>query len=218
MYRMLTIAAGAVALSAGGFAFAEDSKTIMQDFDYAGFDRLVISGVYELEVRVGEDFSIHLVGPDYEMSRVEVSVKDGALELSQRDRKKGEKKRNNREGVDAVITMPSLAGLAVSGVVDGEIEGVDAKEFSVRVSGVGDVSVKGECGRLEVHLSGVGDLDAKDLECASAEVHVSGVGSASVFASEEAEAKVSGMGDIDVYGSPKKRHSNNSMFADVKFH
>ena len=35
---------------------------------------------------------------------------------------------------------------------------------------------------------------------------------------EEVEARVSGMGDIDVYGSPQKVSKNKSMFADITVH
>ena len=37
-------------------------------------------------------------------------------------------------------------------------------------------------------------------------------------ASEEVDARVSGMGDIDVYGSPQKVSKNKSMFADITVH
>jgi hypothetical protein len=216
--KTILACATAFAMAVTGAAFADDEETIEQELSLSGFDSLTISGVYELDVRVGEDYSIRLSGPRYEMDRAEVSVKNGALVLGQRDWRKGEKKRNNREGIDAVITLPSLTGLKVSGVVEGKIAGVDAEHFEVRISGVGDVAIAGECGELEAHLSGVGDLDAKDLECGAADVRVSGVGSAVVFASEAVDAKVSGMGDIDVYGSPKSVSKSKGMFSDVTVH
>lgn len=218
MNKIMACAAGALVLAAAGASFADDEETVEQELSLSGFDRLTVSGVYELDVRVGKDYSIRLSGPKYEMDRAEISVKDGALVLGQRDRRKGEKKRNNRDGVEAVITLPSLTGLKVSGVVEGRIADVDAERFEVRISGVGDVAIDGECGALEAHLSGVGDLDAKGLECGKADIQVSGVGSAVVFASEEVDADVSGMGDIDVYGSPQSVRKSKGMFADITVH
>ncbi len=217
MKRFFTIAASGLALTAGA-AFAKDSETIARNYDLSGFDSINVAGVYELDVRVGSDFSIALSGPAEEMERVEVSVKNGSLVLDQRKRLRGEKRRHNREGIEAVITMPSLTALKVSGVVDGQIAGVDAESFAVNISGVGDVRIEGQCGALDANLSGVGDLDAEGLECRSANVNVSGVGSAAVFASEEVDARVSGMGDIDVYGSPEKVSKSKGMFADVTVH
>ncbi len=218
MKNFITISAALLALAAAGPAIADDDELISNTYDLSGFDAIDVAGVYELDVRVGGDFSIALSGPAYEMNRVEVSVKNGALVLDQRKRQRGEKNRNNREGVEAVITLPALTGLTVSGVVDGEIEGVDSDQFNIKISGVGDVHIAGQCGTLDAKLSGVGDLDARSLECRSADVTVSGVGSAVVFASDEVEARVSGMGDIDVYGSPEKVSKNKGMFADITVH
>ncbi len=222
MQKFLTITTAMLALTltgaAAGAALAHDEDAVSKTYDMSGFDSITIAGVYELDVRVGSDFSVALSGPAYEMDRVEVSVKDGALVLDQRKRSKGGKNRNHRDGVEAVITLPSLTGLNVSGVVDGKIAGVDADQFKVKISGVGDVSIGGECGALEANLSGVGELNAKELVCRSADVSVSGVGSATVFASEEADARVSGMGEIDIYGSPENVTKSKGMFADITVH
>ncbi|PQA89472.1 head GIN domain-containing protein [Hyphococcus luteus] len=218
MKKLLVLAAGTCAAVAAGMAYADDDDTVSQELELSGFDRITIAGVYELDVRVGDDYSIRLSGPEYEMERVEASVKNGALVLDQRKGGWGERMRNNRDGVEAVITLPSLTGLEVSDVIDGEIAGVDAERFEIDISGVGDVSIDGQCGALDAHLSGVGELDAKGLECGKADIHVSGVGSAAVFASDEVDARVSGMGDIDVYGSPNAVHKNKSMFAEITVH
>lgn len=215
MKKFFVLAAGTLALAAAGAASADDDDRVSQELSLSGFDAITVGGVYELDVRVGGDYSIRLSGPEYEMDLIDVSVKNGALVLSQKEHKKNF---NNRKGVEAVITMPSLKGVKISGVVEGKIAGVDADSFNVEVSGVGDLSIAGECGALEANLSGVGDLDAEDLECAKAEVNVSGVGSATVFARDEVDAKVSGMGDIDVYGSPKTVHKNKGMFSDITVH
>lgn len=217
MKKLFVLAAATLALAAAGAAFADDDSRVSQDLSLSGFDAITVGGVYELDVRVGGDYSIRLSGPQYEMDLIEVSVKNGALVLGQKENKKGFKN-GNRKGVEAVITMPGLKGVKVSGVVEGKIAGVDAESFDVEVSGVGDLSIEGECGALEANLSGVGDLDAEDLECAKVDVNVSGVGSAAVFARDEVDAKVSGMGDIDVYGSPRTVHKNKGMFADITVH
>ncbi len=176
--------------------------------------------MYDLDVTAGSDFSVAISGPEYEMNRVEASVKNGVLSLDMRDRKRGEKKRwgKKNKGVDATITLPLLTGLNVSGVVDGRIKNVNTDEFEVSISGVGDVEIDGECGVLNANLSGVGDLEAEKLECSKAIIKVSGVGDAEVYARDEVDARVSGMGDIDVYGGPEKVSKKSSMFSDVTIH
>ena len=111
-----SLAVGAMAIGMATAVAAKDSEKITRNLDLSGFDRIEISGVYELDVRVGSDYSIELSGLEDEMDWVEASVKNNVLTLDQRDRKRGEKRRwrQNREGIDAVITLPSLIGLEVS--------------------------------------------------------------------------------------------------------
>ena len=217
--KQAAIAAGVLAFGLAGQAFAKDNHDIVKTYDLGGFDKISVAGVYDLDVRVGPKFSIELSGSEYEMSLVELSVKDGVLHLNRRERKHGDKRwGKNNDGVDATITMPALNGLEVSGVVDADIVGIDAKTFAVDISGVGDVDLDGDCGAMEAHVSGVGELDAKKLECKSVDINMSGVGDADVFASKEVDAHVSGMGDIDVYGSPSRVKKSSGMFSDVTIH
>ncbi|MEZ5891788.1 MAG: head GIN domain-containing protein [Parvularculaceae bacterium] len=217
MKKSFAITAGVLALTAA--AFAAEEATVSKSYDLAGFDRIDISGVYEFDVKVGPGFSVMLSGNQAEIDHAKVGVEEGVLTLGHEKWKRGEKRFNgNRDGLKATITLPALNGLDLSGVGDGDVEGVDADAFSVDVSGVGDLRIGGKCKSLDADVSGVGDLNAKSLECNAVDVEVSGVGSAVVYASDEVRAEVSGMGDIDVYGSPAKVSKNKSMFADVTVH
>ena len=220
MNKFAGMAASVIAFGVAGAALADDDRMITNKLDLTGFDQIEISGVYDLDVVVGPEFSVELTAPQYEMDRVEASVKNGVLNLDMRDKKRGGKKRwhNKRDGVDAVITLPMLRGIDVSGVVDGVIKDVNTDEFEIDISGVGDIEIDGECGVLEATLSGVGDLEAERLECNKVIVRVSGVGDAEVYARDEVEARVSGMGDIDVYGAPEKVSEDSGMFSDITIH
>ncbi len=211
-----TLASGAAAVLLMGAAMAgDDEERTTKTIDLTDFDRIEISGVYDLTVEAGEDYSIKVSGSAREIDRIEASVSDGVLELSQ---KKKNSWRRKQHGVDAVITMPTISGLEVSGVVDGTVSGIDVERFNLAISGVGDVTLSGRCDQLEASVSGVGDLDADGLECRDVEIRVSGVGDASVYASESVDATVSGMGDIDVYGKPENVTKSDSMFAEVTVH
>lgn len=211
----LALLAGA-ALTAPAFAGDDITKT----YDFDGFDTLEINGIYELDVQVGEDFSIEISGEEDEMSRVKVSVKKGTLVL---DRKDGEKKKNrwwgngddDNDGVDVRITMPYLAEIDVTGIVDGEVRGIEADRFEVELSGIGELELYGTCSELEIDLSGIGDLDAKGLECEDVEADMSGMGDLTVFASQSVDADINGMGEIDVYGDPEDVSKSDGWFSDV---
>lgn len=208
--RVVLLAAALVGASIGSaLAESKSSKTL----DLRDFDAIEIGGAYELDVIVGEDFSVELSGPSDEMARVEATLKNGALVLGTKKRIKG-----GHKGVKAVVTMPALSRIAVSGVADADVSGVDAKDFKLDLSGVGEVNIAGECEKLIARVSGVGEVDAQSLQCKSVDVKVAGVGEARVYASEAVSAEVSGMGGIMVYGSPKSVDKRGGFFSEIKVH
>ncbi len=218
----LLLAVG-IAVGAGYMAFGElgdfgerdRSKDVTEQFDLAGFDKIDVGGVYEIDVTVGGDFSVTISGAPEKMARVEATVENGELVLGEARVLRGKGHWRNH-GLTAVISMPSLTAIDVSGVVDGEVTGISADQFDAGLSGVGDLDLAGTCGSFNVHVSGVGDLDARELECENVEVSVSGVGDASVFASQSVDASVSGIGSISIYGSPSDIDKNGSFLSSIK--
>lgn len=203
-----------IAATAGLFGASADaqSKSSMS-LDLRDFDAIEISGAYGLDVIVGEDFSIELSGPAEEMTRVEATLKNGALVLGSKKKSQGD-----RRGVRAVVTLPALNRLSVSGVTDADVSGVRASVFKLELSGVGDVNVAGACEKLVARVSGVGEIDAQSLQCKDVDVKVAGIGEARVYASEGVSAEVSGMGSITVYGAPKTVNKRGGFFSEIKVH
>jgi len=193
-------------------------ELVSQSYELQDFSAIEISGAYELDVKVGGEYSVMISGHEKEMARSEVSVKKGALVLGSKKRIRREKGHDGHNSLKATVTMPALDRLSVSGVVDAAISGVDAGAFEVNLSGVGEVNIDGRCKRLDARVSGVGELNAKSLECAEADVALSGMGEASVYAREMAKAEVSGMGEINIYGSPKTVDKRGGFFSEITVH
>lgn len=191
-----------------------DDKT--QTVAAADFDRINIAGVFDLDVDVGGEYSLTLSGKAEDLERTTAKVEGGVLILDTGERDRDGKRRFVKHGVTAKISMPALNGVDIAGVVDGDIRGVNAENFSVDLSGVGDLDLNGTCGSFEADVSGVGDLDAEELKCRSVDVDVSGVGSASVYASESVEAQIAGIGSIKISGSPAQvSKSQSSPFGRI---
>lgn len=214
MKSVLVAAVAAFAFVSPAFAGEMATRT----YELQDFSAIEISGAYELSVKVGDDYSVTITGHEEEMERADVYVRDGALVLGSKKRFHREKDNDGHDDMQAVVTMPALDRLSVSGVVDADIKGVDAGAFRVNLSGVGEVTIAGRCKRLDARVSGVGELNAKALECSDADVALSGMGEASVYARDWAKAEVSGMGEINIYGSPATVDKRGGFFSEITVH
>ncbi|WDI31804.1 DUF2807 domain-containing protein [Hyphococcus flavus] len=217
----LLLAVG-IAIAAGIHAFGglgdiserDKSNDITRTIDVSDFDQIDVAGVYEINVSVGGDFSVVVSGAPSEMERLEVSVENGRLVLDQ-DRFNKSKRRWRDMGLTAEINLPILEAIDIAGVADADVRGVESENFSVDLSGVGDLNVSGTCGVFNADVSGVGDLNARDLECRDVDVEVSGIGDASVYASESVDASVNGIGSISVYGSPRNVEKSTTFLSSI---
>lgn len=181
------------------------------------FDRIEVAGVFELDVKVGGDYSVMLSGKEDDLARTTARVENGVLVLDTDEKGADGKRRFVKHGVTATISMPALNGVDSAGVVDGDITGISAENFNADISGVGELELSGTCGALDADVSGVGELDAKDLQCRSVTVEVSGIGEAKIYASESVDADIAGIGEIEIYGSPAQvSKSNSGPFGRIK--
>jgi hypothetical protein len=213
------VIAGAIAATALKVAWGDFSdigerdrrEDVTKTVEAVDFGRLEVAGVFELDVSVGGDaYSVILSGKEADLARTTAEVRNGELVLDTSGKDENGKRKFVKRGITAKIAMPALNGIEVSGVVDGDVKGVNAEAFDADISGVGDMKLAGTCGTLDVDVSGVGELDAEALQCRVVRVDVSGVGSASVYASESADAEIAGVGNINIYGSPPEISKSQS--------
>jgi hypothetical protein len=93
---------------------------------------------------------------------------------------------------------------------------VKAAEIKTKISGAGDVTLKGTAQLLDAAVSGAGDLKASNLEADKVKAKVSGAGNAKIFAKQSIDADVSGAGDIIYKGNPAERNVNISGSGSVR--
>jgi hypothetical protein len=60
------------------------------------------------------------------------------------------------------------------------------------------------CGKLmhQIHISGSGDADFRNLKAENSDIHIAGSGNVWVFASLKLDVRVAGGGDVHYYGNP----------------
>jgi hypothetical protein len=133
------------------------------------------------------------------------------------------------------VTAPSLAGVTLSGAGDIDVDIVQSKSLDVAMTGAGDVrigkvaleilrlnlsgagdfSAPGTADTVTLVLSGVGDIETKNLQAKTVHAKVSGVGNAIVMATVAIDAEVSGTGDIEVYGKPPQVSKKVTGLGDI---
>ena len=191
-------------------------------YAFTDFNRIVVSGIYNVRIRSGADYEVHVAGRIPALRQAHIEVTNNTLFVSHKKRHQGlngqKRTVSSKRPLMAYISVPDLHEVRVSGVVEGLVENVDAKSFVLDVGGVGDLKVSGRCDHLRTRLSGVGELNARDLICKTADVSVSGVGDASIHATQSLDAHVSGIGDLNCYGSPKRVRKNKSFFSTIRIH
>jgi hypothetical protein len=207
------LALGAIAIPLAASAHGKDSqKHVDESYDFKGFENLDIGGVYELDVQVGEKFALSTSGHEKEVENMKIYVDGDTLRVENKNKKW---RMRNQKGIIIRISMPTLRSVDIGGVGTGEISGIDSERLDLDIGGVGELTLSGTCGLVEIDVAGVGELDARNLKCEDAEVDLAGVGEISVHASNSVDVSAAGVGEVDVYGNPEKVHKNKTFLSEV---
>lgn len=104
--------------------------------------------------------------------------------------------------------------ISVTGSGDIKLE-IDADEIKGKVTGSGDILLMGQANELDCGVTGSGDFDAFKLKAKLVHAQVSGSGDVMVWAENELNARVAGSGDIEYKGSPSKENFKTSGSGDI---
>lgn len=219
MKHLLAASATAVLLLSSP-AFAHDDKDhkrdVVADYDFTDFDSITIEGVYLLDVRAGDTFSVRTEADADDAKWLNVTKSGRTLNLTRTKRDHKRWKNDNSQGVRAIITMPRLVDLEVAGVATGKVSAFTGGNVDIDIAGVSELTLSGTCDRLDIDLAGVGEVDARALKCDDVDADLGGVGSMSVYAAESIDANAGGIGSIEVYGNPELRDVEDGFMAKVK--
>ncbi len=173
------------------------------------FSRIDAGGSFSIKVYVGKEPSLKIYAEENLLQYIKTSVKGSTLYIDTK------KNLNPKKEIEFRITTPGLTSLDVSGANNVEVVNINEREFSVNLSGAGNVDLKGTADKFRAELSGAGNIDAKELKANDVVISVSGAASADVFAKQVLDASVSGVGSIDYYGNPEKTRTNVSGVGSI---
>ncbi len=101
--------------------------------------------------------------------------------------------------------------ITISGAGDVKASNLYCKEFESKVSGAGDINLKGEAENARFSVSGAGDVSAYEFKAEDVSASVSGAGDVKVYANRTLDASVSGIGDISYKGNPEVKSKKSGM-------
>ncbi|NNC95541.1 MAG: PspC domain-containing protein [Chitinophagales bacterium] len=186
--------------------------------DFKDFDKLYISGMFEVDIAYGEEYSLQLIGNEKSKDRVNVRRKDGNSLHIESDKKLVWRK--NKVRVEVVMpelsraefngaTTIKIAGftqesmrIQTTGAAESEID-VNVEALDVSMTGASSIVIRGIGNTLNVSSAGAAELDALDYKVKSVDFGMSGASSVKVNVSESITGKVSGASSITYKGDPR---------------
>lgn len=152
---------------------------LSMEVEVPGFDGISITGTCNVNVQIGASQSVEFFAQSEILDVLSYEVEDGILEIGI---KNGYSVSTSKE-IRAEITIPGLQFLGVTGA--------------------GDYTLTGALqDRLDIYVTGVGDVDAYDMPVNTCNIRISGTGTCKVHVIEELDVVISGVGNIWYRGNP----------------
>ena len=199
-----------------------------RDLAFGSFDRLRVSGPFEVRVTTGASPRGHVEGDPRALERLEVDVEGGTLTLRMGNGGWGERAATadgQRALAPPVITLstPALVAASVQGggqVTVGRMAGdridlavngggalsvADAatQQLTATLIGNGRMTLAGKAQRARLTATGAGTIDAAALAADDLLVLHDGTGEVGAAARYTAQVTSSGLGRVSVAGRPK---------------
>jgi hypothetical protein len=201
------LAAGCPFLSNG---VAGSGKSVTENRPVGTFSKIKIEGAASLDVEIGNTTAVTVTTDDNLLPLIETKIDGDTLHI------RSTKSYSTRLGVNVKITIPALEGVAMSGACDMQVRGLDAKIFSLDVSGAGSTHLAGKTAALEIHCSGAGSIDAAGLTAQKVKVNMDGATHATVCATESLDASATGVSSVRYTGHPAQVRQNVDSLCSVE--
>ncbi len=191
--------------------------------NYSDFKELEISGIFDLRVTRGNEFSVELSGPASEKAKYRVARMGKILVIDYDDERKLRWNKMKFDEVRIRITMPELDKVELKGAgkasfhdftedylkmkilgaikVNGKI---NARDLSVYLSGASEMILSGEGTTMDAKVLGASKLKGFDYKVKDAIVEAVGASRASVYVSGRLEIDEGLASKVSYRGNPQQ--------------
>jgi hypothetical protein len=174
------------------------------------FDRIRLRGAATLKITVGGPPTVQVSGSARRIKDVEVRGETLVINVS---KSKGWFEDN--EHLKVTVTVPELKEIESDGAGEIDITGLNGGEQKLDLAGAHDVKAQGRLDKLEIKVSGAGNIDYTQVAAVDVEVQVRGAGNVEVNATESLDAEVNGVGAVRYTGKPKRVQSELRGFGTI---
>jgi hypothetical protein len=195
---LLLVLVAALAGCGGG------GRPVTQTRHVAPFHTIAIADGGDVEVVPGDGRTVVVTAGEKVIDRVRTYTRDGTLHVDIDDP-------GIVIGSDPFadlriqVAADMLNGIRVMGAGDLDLGRIEADEFSLAVSGTGDIEGTGHVDRLTATMEGTGDAHLYGLQARKARVSMIGIGDAELNVTDELDLTVEGAGDVTYLGRPSVR-------------
>lgn len=174
------------------------------------FSAISHAGVGDVRVVVGPALKVTVKADSNLLSHIRTVSKDGTLRIETDDNLR------SKSGITILVSVPSLKSVELSGVGDVDVLGVRGRDFSAKVTGVGDLKAKGSVENISIKLDGVGDAKLDGVNARNGNVTLNGTGDVDVRASSSLEVTLNGVGDVRYRGNPSTTKLRKNGVGDIR--
>ncbi len=206
---MRTSAVAVIAAStalAGCHAGAQDvGPTVSRNYQVANFQKIEVSGPYEVDVRTGGNPGVSAQGGEKLLERTTVEVEGDRLVIKpEHNGGMFHFSFGSRGSAHFTVTVPQLNSASIAGSGDISVDRVAGQSFDGSVAGSGSLDVGAlEVQQLKLSISGSGGIKASGGKAQTAEYEIGGSGDidAGAVQTQQAKASIAGSGDIKANAS-----------------
>jgi hypothetical protein len=183
-----------------------NSKVITQNYSFANkpFDTIVLKGAGAMKVQVTHQphtDNAAITANNLIISLLDIYVQNKTLYIG---KKEHSDYYNAGDELKIAVNVENLKSISSHGSSDITISDIDADKFTAKISGSGDVVLRGKARQLGLEIRGSGNINTKNIAAEEVEATIRGSGDITTKTSKKIRAEIYGSGNVDYYGEPQK--------------
>jgi hypothetical protein len=203
---------------------------VTKQYPFTNFTGVSAGSVFDVTVKPGATPGVSVTVDDNLVEYLDVNTSGDRLNLHLKSNT------NIRNGtLKAVVTMPELTSLDLSGASKGHVQGcrsakaldidmsgashlegdLESGDMHMGLSGASHANLKGTAGNLRLNVSGASHADLEGLQIKDANVDADGASHATVRPSGRLQARASGASNVRYAGQPANVDKQTSGASSV---